>query len=122
MRRAEPYSHVQFTWLRAHEPVELVEMLKSKFAVTPPRLEKENRADISPYIGQRWEVLVKADTLSGFLGATRAVLFQTRRAPFTQRDVELRRIVFMLYPHNRSTPFPWGFTHEPPFEIEKEGV
>lgn len=120
MSRAEPYHHVRFNWLRTHDPVKLVQTLKSKFAVTPPRLEKEDRGEISPYAGQRWEVLVKADTLSAFLGATRAVLFQTERAPFTQRDMELRRAVFMLYPRDRSTPFPWGFTHEPPFEVEKD--
>jgi hypothetical protein len=120
MSQAEPYQYVRFTWWTRHGPTELVERLKSDFDVTPPKLEKDSPYDLSLFKGQRWETLVKADTLSALLSSSRAVLFQRTRAPFTQRDIELRKIVFLLYPHDRSTPFPWEFGHEPPFEVERE--
>lgn len=99
----------------------LVERLKGDFDLTLRGVIGEKEAyDISPYAGQRWEILVKADTLSAFLSAWRAILFQKVWAPFTRRDIELRKIVLSLYPRNRSTPFPWAFSPpEPPFEIEE---
>jgi len=120
MSRAGPYHYIRFTWWQRHSPTKLVEMLKRDFAVTPPLLEKDNPYSLSPYKGERWEVLVKADTLSALLSAFRAVLFQRTREPFTKRDLELRKIVFSLYPRTRSTPLPWGFGTEPPFEAEEE--
>jgi len=122
MSRAKLYDCVRFTWWRNHDPVKLVETLKREFTVTPPRLETKSDLDLydwSLYKGHRWEILVKADTLSAFLCFDRAVLFQAVRVPFTKRDMELRRTVFCLYPRNRPTPFPFGFSLEPPFEIER---
>ncbi|MFB0543632.1 MAG: hypothetical protein ACETVR_02510 [Candidatus Bathyarchaeia archaeon] len=120
MNRVEPYHYVRWTWRRRHTPTGLVERLKEDFDLSLRRLRAEEEAqDISPYVGQRWEILVKADTLAAFLSAWRAVLFQRSRAPFTRRDMELREIVLKLYPRNRPTPFPWSFSFEPPFEVEE---
>ncbi len=122
MSQAEPYHYVRFSWWKKHSPTELVERLKREFTIILPKLEKYNtyEYDISFYKGERWEALVKADTLSAFLSPDRAVLFQRTRAPFTERDMELRKTIFSLYPHSRPTPFPWEFSHEPPFEVVKE--
>ncbi|RJS90132.1 hypothetical protein CW700_01645 [Candidatus Bathyarchaeota archaeon] len=64
--------------------------------------------------------MVKADTLSAFLSAWRAVLFQKYKAPFTKRDLELREILFRLYPRITPTPLPFSFSQEPPFEVEEQ--
>jgi len=124
MSQDKPYDYVRFTWWHTHNPRELAEILKDTFTVTfyarPGSLEEDRRYDLSPYKGQRWEILVKADTLSAFLSAWRAVLFQRERAPFTKRDMKLREMILKLYPRITPTPFPWGFSHEPPFEVEEE--
>ena len=116
----EPYHHVRFTWRLSMSPSDVVQRFKKDFDVTLPTLRSESWYDLSPYKGYRWEILVKADTLAAFVSAGRAVLFQKVSAPFTKKDLELRKIVFTLYPHNRPTPFPWLFSREPPFEVEKD--
>ena len=120
MNQAKPYHYVRYTWWSKHSPTELVQRLEGEFNVTPPKLEKDDIYDMSLHRGERWEALVKADTLSAFLSASRAVLFQRTRAPFTKKDMDLRKTIFSLYPRNCPTPFPWMFSHEPPFEVEKE--
>jgi len=62
---------------------------------------------------------VSADTLSAMLSRFRALLYQKEAAPFTARDMELRKKVLELYTRDRSTPFLWGFRSEPKFEIAK---
>jgi len=120
MNQSNPYYYVRYTLWSKYSPTELVQRLKGEFNVTPPKLEKNNQYDLSPYEGERWEALVKADTLSAFVSSSRAVLFQRTRASFTKKDMDLRRTLFLLYPHSRPTPLPMMFSHEPPFEVEKE--
>lgn len=77
--------------------------------------------DLSILKDDRSELVVKSDTLVAYLSSFRAVLSQRSPAPFTQKDMELRKRVFELYPQDRPTPFPWEFSHEPKFEVtEKE--
>ena len=66
------------------------------------------------------ELRVRSDTLTAFMSPFRVVMAQKERAPFTKRDMDLRRIVFELYPKSRPTPFPWFFSSEPEFEVEEE--
>lgn len=68
----------------------------------------------------RHELLVKSETLKALLSTFRAILVQKKPAPFTSKDLELRKRVITLYPHERSTPFPWSFTSEPRFETIEE--
>ena len=68
---------------------------------------------------ERKELKVSADTLTARLSVFRAVLTQKEAAPFTARDLELRKKVLGLYPRSRPTPFPWLFSHEPKFEVAK---
>jgi len=75
--------------------------------------------DLSFLKDERDELRVSADTLSVILSRLRAVLYQKEAAPFTARDVELRKRVLELYPKNRETPFPLLFIHEPKFETAK---
>jgi hypothetical protein len=75
MSQVEPYHYVRFTWWRKYSPTELVERLKREFTVTPPKLDKDSPHDLSIFKGDRWEALVKADTLSALLSPVRAILF-----------------------------------------------
>ena len=52
------------------------------------------------------------------LSPMRAVLSQKEAAPFTKKDVELRKKVLEFYPRSRPTPFPWQFISEPEYEAE----
>ncbi len=69
-------------------------MFEGDFDLTfNPRENMDDTYDLSLFRGHRWEILLKADTLSAFLSTSRAILFQKGRHPFTKKDMELRRIV-----------------------------
>lgn len=121
MTQAEPYHYVRFVWWQGFSVDDLAKSLKGDFT---PSLhlyedEKDFTYDLSFLKGLRWEIRVKADTLSAFLSPFRAVLFQRVAASFTRRDAELRRRVLSMYIRNRPTPFPWQFSEEPPFKVEE---
>ena len=71
-----------------------------------------------PY--HREHLHVKADNLTVRLSQMRAVLFQRERAPFTERDVELRNRIREIYGRDQITPLPFAFRSEPEFEVEAE--
>jgi hypothetical protein len=66
------------------------------------------------------ELWVRSDTVTAFLSPHKAVLAQRERAPFTERDMELRSRVFKKYPYSRPTPFPFNVSTEPEFELEEK--
>jgi len=115
---AEPYHYVRFRWWSRVDLKKVSEDLSELFRVemfVPPSGERELvfRKD------EREELKVSADTLTAWLSVFRAVLSQKEAAPFTARDLELRKKVLELYPRSRPTPFPWLFGHEPKFEVAK---
>ena len=122
MFQPEPYHYVRFIWWRTHSIEKLVGSLKENFPMSfhPYEHEEEFKYDLSPHKGLRWEILAKADTLAAFLSPIRAVLFQRVSTTFTKKDMELGRIVLSLYPHSRPSPFPWFFSEEPSFRVEKD--
>jgi hypothetical protein len=65
------------------------------------------------------EILFKADTLYATISPTRAVLFQKSRAPFTLKDLKLRKTIFDLYNSRFTIPI---FDPEPRFEISVEEI
>ena len=71
-----------------------------------------------PY--HREHLRVRADNLSARLAHMRAVLYQKNWAPFTERDVELRRKIREIYDRDLITPLPLAFKTEPEFEVEAE--
>ena len=113
----KPYSFVRFTWWRKINLRKVAEDLGPDFTVKTvfrPRDEMELvlRRD------ERDELWVYADTLTALLRVYSAGLYQTDVAPFTQRDMALRKNVFALYPRNRPTPFPLPLiVREPEFEM-----
>ena len=115
----EPYHYVLFRWWNRVDVIKLLEEFNKDFDVKlkiPPF--DENR--ISIHVDNLIELWVKADTLSAFLSNYRAVLFQKKKAPFTHRDMKLRKKVMKLYPRSRPTPLPWLVDSEPKFEVEKK--
>ncbi len=112
----KPYFYVRFRWLHGIDLNEAARDLSKGFDVeflnTP-----EGDIDLTLYKDHREELKVSADTLKALLSPTRAVLSQREEAPFTARDMDLRRKVLELYPRSRITPFPLLFSDEPKFEV-----
>jgi len=112
----KPYRHVRFKW----RPVDLneaeEELREENFSIERHDMPKAE-GDISLNKDYRNHLLVKADTLIALLEPFRANLSQREAAPFTEKDMKLRKIVLDIYPRNRWTPMPWSFVHEPKFEV-----
>jgi len=113
----EPYHHVRFRWWTSANLDKLITDYGELYK-TEKRVRPRNDKEISLYKDQRDEVTLKADTLSVAAGAVRAVLFQKEAKPFTSRDLALRKLVFELYDKTTPTPFPFGFSSEPRYEVE----
>lgn len=96
---------------------ELSRELSVEFEVKPANAPESTKHEISLYKDVRDEILIKADTLGAYVSRVRAVLFQRDTAPFTPRDMELRRRILEVYPRDRPTPLPWSFSGERPFEV-----
>ncbi len=112
------YFCLRHTWVKRVDVKGLAENLGSSFEVTPRKVSDPDPLSIA---GQdtKETFQVRADTLYAYLSPTRATLFQKERRPFTERDLELRKRIFVHYPHDRATPLPWGFSQEPQFEVER---
>jgi len=119
MRKDEPYHFVRFLWATTVDLKVMEEELAEY--VVGWRLPSETESKMHMHLYNLRELKLKADTLNAFISLTRAVLFQKERAPFTPRDMELRRRILEIYPRNRPTPFPFLVNDEPKFEV-KEGV
>jgi hypothetical protein len=117
IKMSERYYYARFRWWGAVNIDKLYDELKNQFKVEEKK-HTPTEADASLYRGQRDEVIVHADTLTGNLAMFHAVLSQKETKPFTQKDLDLRKRVIELYPHERPTPFPWEFSHEPKFKTE----
>lgn len=113
---AQPYHYVRFKWWRIVDLKEIARELGGVFSIEPLKMPRNDR-ELSLLKDMREELRVKADTLGAMLSPVRAVLFQREAAPFTARDMELRRRVLELYPRDRPTPFPMFFSEEPKFEV-----
>ena len=107
---------MRFRWWQGVDLKKASEALGTEFGVEPIELPQ---AGISIVRDERDELKVHSDTLGAILSRFRAVLFQKESAPFTERDVRLRERILELYPRNRPTPFPWEYSAEPKFEVEK---
>jgi hypothetical protein len=113
----KPYQYVRFEWFDV-DLDKLMEELKESFEVKLKQFPT-SEDDMSLRKNEREELVVKADTLNAFLSLSKAVMFQKTVAPFTKRDLELRKKIFEYYTKTRHTPFPWGFVSEPKFETEE---
>ncbi|MGD2201742.1 MAG: hypothetical protein PVJ38_08945 [Candidatus Bathyarchaeota archaeon] len=119
MGEEQPYHFVRFLWMATVDLEEMADQFEAY--VEGWREPPETETGMHTHIYNLRELKLKADTLQVYLSLQRAVLFQRERKPFTQRDVELRKRVFEVYPRSRPTPFPWLELDEPDFEVEGEG-
>ena len=113
---ARGYHYVRFTWWKEVDLKEVATSLGGSFGVKVMNMPGDMR-ELSLYKDLREELKVKADTLGAILSPIRAVLYQKEQAPFTVRDVELRKKIMELYPRDRPTPFPMFYSEEPKFEV-----
>jgi len=111
----KPYHYVRFNWLRRVDLDEAAEELGKEFSVRMVRIAWDDRM-VSLDQSMNEELRVRADTLAAFLTPFKVVLFQKEAAPFTARDMALRKRMMDLYPRDRPTPFPFMFASEPKFE------
>jgi hypothetical protein len=111
------YNYVRYRWWSEVDVDELSGELSTEFEVKPVNTPESTRHELSLYKDVRDEALIKADTLGAYVSKVRVVLFQRDRAPFTLRDMELRRRLLEVYPRDRPSPFPWSFSDEEPFEV-----
>jgi len=114
------YNYVRYTWWSEVDINELGDELSAEFEIKPVNVPESTMHEFSLFKDARDETLVKADTIGAYISRFRAVLFQRERAPFTSRDMELRRRLLEVYPRDRPSPFPWAFSEEEPFEVAEE--
>lgn len=115
----EPYYYVRFKWFKRADMGGAKRELEESFQVTSLRAHRGGRdIDLSPF--EREELRVRADTLAAYLSPFRAVLFQREATPFTRRDLELRDVLFRIYPRDVPSPLPMFYMDEPKFEVADE--
>lgn len=112
----KPYFYVRFRWLNPINVEKVANELGENFRVETMYVPKGER-DLTLYKGHREELKVRADTLTALLSLTRAILYQRVQAPFTARDMELRRRILELFPRSRITPLPLYVSGEPKFKV-----
>ena len=117
--KRKPYFHIRYTWWDIIDLDEVRKDLETQFEVTELFVPSSNwEVALFPY--HREHLRVRADNLSARLAHMRAVLYQKNWAPFTERDVELRRKIREIYDRDLITPLPLAFKTEPEFEVEAE--
>ena len=117
--KRKPYFHIRYTWWKIIDLDEVREDLEKQFEVTELFVPSSYwEMALFPY--HREHLRVRADNLSARLAHMRAVLYQRDWAPFTERDVELRRKIREIYDRDLMTPLPLAFKTEPEFEVEAE--
>ena len=114
--RLQPYHYLRYRWWNRVDleevAKELGEDFKVEWSVGP---SDDMGVDLTK--AERDVLKVKADTLGAFLDIYKALLYQREAAPFTARDLELRKRIFEIYPRERPTPLPWGYLEEPKFTV-----
>jgi hypothetical protein len=115
------YHYVRWRWYSKLDLKEFAEKLSHKYEVkTLPDFGYD--LELALMKDARDRFMVKSDTLVAFLSQFRVVITQKKPAPFTSRDVELRKILLENYPYNRPTFLPMHVSDEPEFEtVDDEG-
>ena len=117
--QARPYRYVRYAWWREVDLDSVSEELRGSFNVEAIDLPS-TKEEISLFKVDRERLKVSADTLRARLSSYRAMLYQRNHAPFTARDMSLRKRILELYPRRSPTPFPVQFSIEPEFEVAEE--
>ena len=119
LMKKKPYDYVRWRWVGPLDMAKVRDTFSEKFDVKDLH-PRTGRVDMAVFKYFREELLVSADNLKAYLAPQRAVLFQKVPIPFTKRDLEMREMVLKLYPSERITPIPIGFSYEPEFDVVEE--
>ena len=111
------YRYIRYRWERGNDMEALEPVLGEEFSVDR-RLFPGSDIEVSLFKDDRLELVVTADRMRVHMNAHRAILSQFMDGAFTEYDMRLRARVLELYPRSRPTPFPWGHSFEPDFEVE----
>ncbi|MFQ6052946.1 MAG: hypothetical protein ACE5OO_01770 [Candidatus Bathyarchaeia archaeon] len=110
---------MRFVWWGKVDVEGLASEFERDYEVELRQPPKKEEGSMQVNIDNLRVLWVRADTLSAFLSRFQAVLFQKEKAPFTRKDMALRKKIFEIYPHSRPTPFPFLVGAEPKFEVEE---
>ena len=110
------YYYQRFRWSNPINLKVAYDTLKETFHVGP---FPTSRPHSTFFVDNPIEIRVTADTLMALLSPLRAILNQKEAKPFTTKDMELRAVVFEMYPRTRPTPLPMLFGKEPKFKVEQ---
>ena len=117
----KPYYFIRYEWYDRVDLDALAKELEESFIVEL-RPQPSGSLDLSIYRKEREGLKVTGDSLSVFLYPFKAVLFQREPAPFTPRDLMLRRRILELYRRNRSSILATSIHREPNFQISEKGA
>jgi hypothetical protein len=118
MNDLEPYSYARYTWSKDINVDRESERLGAEFEIRSIDTPDASDQEVAIHKTTRNEIIVKADTVGAIISTFRAILYQKEKAPFTSRDLKLRREIMDLYPRTTPTPIPISFSHEPKFVTE----
>ena len=116
----KPYYYVRFRWFKGADLKEVARELKINFSVKETYMPEKRFFDVDEFpFSERERLRVDADTLAARLSSFRAILFQRKLEPLTERDMELRKRIRELY--TRSSP-TIGYKREPPFLVKRQKI
>jgi hypothetical protein len=109
----KPYEYFRFRWWSGANLRRISKELSGTFSVEWMFMPKNFREKL---FASEW-LKIRADTLTAYLFPLKAMLFQRKFAPFTGKDMELRKRILELYPQSRSSLISIGFVKEPKIPI-----
>lgn len=112
------YSYIRYRWESGNDMDVLERVLSEEFIVAR-RDYPGSDIEVSLFKEDRIELIVTADRVRAHMNAHQATLSQIEEGAFTKHDMELRARVIEYYPRRRPTPFPWGHSYEPDYEVEE---
>jgi hypothetical protein len=121
----ERYYFVMYSWWTANDLDKLTKELGARFTVLKP-FKPQKKLEIGEFWPSLYEIEfntieIQADTLYAYLSPYKAILFQKKKAPFTSKDLDLRKTIMSLYTHSRASAFPFNTLREPKFETVESG-
>ena len=117
--RIIPYHYTRFVWQKSLDLREIEISLRAEGYSVEYHVAPKGGLDISfNWAGNRDHIIVKSDMLEAFLTQGATTLLQRKIETFTERDMNLRKIIFDLYPY--AQPYmSISNPSEPEFSIAK---
>ena len=109
------YHYIRWRWRDKINVDKLANELSQEFKVQPIP-DHGWDLELTYHKDMRDKFMIKSDTLTVFLSIFRVIMVQKKAAPFTNKDLKLRKRMMSLFPKERPTFLPWQFNTEPEFE------